>query len=64
MKYKWCTKLNSCKPFNDVWKFYGNLVNPAFKVYCPTTTSTDSRACIYKPDFQLLQKVLKAHSTH
>ena len=24
-------KLNSCKPFNDVWRFYGDFVNPAFK---------------------------------
>jgi len=24
-------KVNSYKPFNDVWKFYGDFVNPAFK---------------------------------
>jgi len=25
------TKLNSYKPFNEVWRFYGDFVNPAFK---------------------------------
>jgi len=31
LKYKQRTKLNSYKPFNDVWKFYSDFVNPAFK---------------------------------
>jgi len=54
--------LNSYKPFNDVWKFYGDFVNPAFKSIWPTMTI--SRVCVYKKEFQLLQKVLKAHSTY
>jgi len=29
------TKLNSYKPFNDVWKFYVDLMNPAFKSIWP-----------------------------
>ena len=35
------TKLNPIEQFNDVWRFYGNFVNPAFKEYgLMTTTST------------------------
>jgi len=27
--------MNSYKPLNDVWKFYGDFVNPAFKSIWP-----------------------------
>jgi len=28
-------KLHSYKPFSDIWKFYGDFVNPAFKSIWP-----------------------------
>ena len=40
-----------------------DFVNPAFKSIHPTTTNSLVQY-VYKPDFQLLQKILKAHSTH
>jgi len=35
LKYKQRTKLNFYKPFNDVWKYYSDFVNPAFKSIRP-----------------------------
>ena len=57
---KQCRLLNPCKPSNeDVRRFYGDLVNPAFKSMRP-----DDEYYVCKKDFQLLEKAMKAHSTY
>ena len=61
LKYKQRTKLNSYKPsmFGSSTATLWILLSKAYGL-----TMTTSTVCVYKPDFQLLQKVLKAHSTH
>ena len=56
--------MNSYKPFNDIWKFYSDFVCRTFKRIWPDNNCVlVATVSVYK-DFQLFQKVLKAHSTY
>ena len=52
-------KVEPGESFNDVWRFYGNFVNPAFK----KCVAWDDITLHAQEDLQLLEKSLK-HTTN